>query len=275
MASSASPHLAPRSLFLVTAIASVLLFVPAVSVASGASKIPVVMNNQWAGYGAVSPVGGGGGAVYATILEFTQPKVECNSSSPYTQQAYVIAGIDGVPAGAPGDFEYTGTLASCPVGASSPTYTVASTATSGFTVFTVAPGDVIYANVTHFSVTHFVYFVDDITSGKTALGTSPSSSPALISAECVVYHMNPLPTGAPALLAKFKTLKAGPDGPHDFGCLAAIGSVFGPIGGGFAAGVTLYKYVMYNTASTMVIATPSALASNDASFKVHWHGYGP
>jgi Peptidase A4 family len=251
-----------------SAVACLLLVVPAATSVAAATPPTLVKNNQWAGYGIQESFAAGGVPVYATIMTFTQPKITCNSTATFPQVAYVIAAIDGAPAGAPGDFEYVGTEAFCAVGASTPSYSAVSTATSGFINFAVSPGDLLYANVTHESATHFVYFISDLTSAKAAVGISPSSSPALTAAECVVYRPNPLPSGSPALLAKFGTVAIGFGKPRTFGCIEYLSENSG-------SGMTLIKYDMTNTAMTTIIASPGALGKNQGNFKVHWHGYGP
>jgi hypothetical protein len=234
---------------------------PSVSLALTTDKNPV-----WAGYGVYSSAGG---VVTAIQASFKQPKITCNSALASPQAAFVLAGIDGIGAGA--DFEALGTLAVCAVGATTPTYSEASTVTMA-PVLTIKPGHIYSATITESAGT-FTYTLKDVTTGKVSTGSGTNANALLNAAECIVDRASS--SGFPLPLANFGKVLFGQDNTKVTDtCYATASGVTNAIGA-FTSPLLVVKFVLYNSALTIIDAKPSALTTDKSSFKVAWKAAGP
>lgn len=241
--------------------------------ASSGPLAPVVNKNvQWAGYGIFSPTGAG--AIIAIEGSFKQTKITCNPALNSPQKVEFLAALDGIAGDAPLDFEYVGTSAACATGAGTPSYAEVSTVPMA-PVLTIKPGHIYSAEVAY-SAGVFHYTLKDINTSKTSTGSGTQANAVFNAAECIVAGHFKLSTGALEPLAKFKTVSFGQDYTKVADTCDATVSDGSPTAiGAFGPPFVVYKYVMYNSAMTIVDAVPSALTADKSSFKVMWKAAGP
>ena len=205
-------------------------------------------------------------AVYGSWI---LPTVTC-SSTVYTQVDF-LAGIDKAPPGASSpDFEYAGVAAVCPAGGVVSFYGLEgnNSISSGSSLTPVA-GDVIYASIV-LSSGMFTYTVKDITHPASVTFSTSASGATRDYAECIVtMALTTIP------LAKFGVTSFGQYYTDQKAtCYAKVGTLLEPIGG---FGAHVIKYILYNSANAVVLATPSLIGppADKSSFKIKWLASGP
>jgi Peptidase A4 family len=214
-------------------------------------------STNWAGYFATNTASNVNYTVTYVSGTWTVPTVTCKSGTAITS---MWVGIDGAISDT---VEQTGTSSQCsgttasynawwelyPLNAEQPISSI-----------TVHAGDSISASVTYSSSTG--KFTMAITDGTHSFSKTATQSGTLRnSAECIVER----PSGSSGLyrLAKFAS-------PAQFAtCTATINGASGAIGSFPVVG----QIDMVNSGGT-IIASTSALSSNQSTFSVTWKGYG-
>jgi Peptidase A4 family len=220
---------------------------------------------------------GPNGSVQFVGTSFIVPSVTCNSNSALPQIVQISAAIDGAITQVDPKVQ-AGVEVFCAVGSTSPTYTAywgdAIDGTGGVATWTVSPGDIIIAAVEWMPTTptaSFGFNLDDVTTGMMSTFTGSAVGAQLDKAGCLVT----MTSSTSLALANFGKIKIG---EHYTGvtdsCWANISGTYGPIGS-FAAPVVLYKYEIYDSTLTTLLAKPSALAADHASFTVRFVAAGP
>jgi len=197
----------------------------------------------------------------AANSSFTVPSVKCNSSAPSAQYSFFFAALETT-----NGYYFAGISIICGAGSTTP-FIEGYVGISPYYIssFTASPGDKILATVLFTPTTgSFIFFIDDITTGKIYQTGATITGISAVAGLCVV--------DSAGLLADFGTVSFGEDhtGINET-CYLYINGTFAPVGS-FGAAATLYKFVMVS--GKVVMAKPSALSKDGTSFKVTWLSEG-
>jgi hypothetical protein len=211
----------------------------------------------WAGYNVQDATNGSVEGVQSNLVV---PTLICSSTN---TSASFLVGLDGLYTN---DFATSGIYLNCVSGQSQYLAEVYDINTGQYAIasWDPSPGDHVTLSVAYLTSGNFLFKIKDHTNKEGFSETLAATSAALNSAECVFDTTNNAQGVNPVSQFSKASFKD---------CIVAADGVSNSIGS-FSSPYTLYKNVCYNSAGTIVLATPSHL-SDEQNFKVTWKATGP
>jgi hypothetical protein len=221
-------------------------------------------STNWSGYA----VTGANGSVTSVKASWIVPAIQGACPATGSQYSSFWVGIDGYNSNT---VEQTGTDSDCINGQPSYYAWYEFYPKRSRLSISVAPGDVIAAEVDYVGHNTFQVSLTDLTSGQSMSATAKVAQAARSSAEWIAEA----PSGGGILaLANFGTASFGEDytGVVPSGS-ATVGSATGVIG---SFGSAVNSITMVSTGNSSVVkAAPSALSNDGSSFSAQWYSPGP